>query len=141
MGATSSVLGMEKRIRSGRGTDPLGVSSFSAEQINNQKKPMSDLECPYCHAEQEVCHDDGQGYAEDEAHEMECSECGKNFIFRTVISIDHFPAKADCLNGSPHDLNEWSRLWRDHGGGKELQIRRCSVCGFAERRVVKTKTD
>ena len=63
---------------------------------------MSDLQCPYCEEELEVCHDDGFGYDEDEAHEMECSECSKLFVFNTVISCDYYPQKADCLNGSKH---------------------------------------
>jgi hypothetical protein len=31
---------------------------------------MNDIECPYCDAENEVCHDDGYGYEEGKAHEM-----------------------------------------------------------------------
>jgi len=63
---------------------------------------MSDMKCPYCNADQEVCHDDGQGYAEDELHHHECGECGKTFVFQTAISFDYTPLKADCLNDSPH---------------------------------------
>lgn len=65
---------------------------------------MSDLECPYCEKEQEVCHDDGFGFAEDERHEQECSDCGKTFVFTTSISFYYEPYKADCLNGSDHAL-------------------------------------
>lgn len=65
---------------------------------------MNDMECPYCEAEQEVCHDDGQGYAEDERHEHQCSECEKTFVFTTSISYDYYPEKADCLNGGEHSL-------------------------------------
>ena len=63
---------------------------------------MSDLNCPYCNAELKVCHDDGFGYAEDEAHEMECYKCDKSFVFYTFISIDYESRRADCLNGSDH---------------------------------------
>ena len=38
---------------------------------------MSDMNCPYCNAEQDVNHDDGEGYDESQKHEHECSECGK----------------------------------------------------------------
>ena len=38
---------------------------------------MKDLICPYCDHEMDVCHDDGFGYAEDKAHEMDCEECKK----------------------------------------------------------------
>jgi hypothetical protein len=65
---------------------------------------MSDIDCPYCGHGQEVCHDDGQGYAEDETHEMECYECEKSFVFTTCISFDYSPAKADCLNGAEHNF-------------------------------------
>lgn len=67
---------------------------------------MYDLECPYCNAENEVCHDDGQGYSEDERHEMQCHACEKNFVFTTTIHFSYYPKKADCLNGEPHDLEK-----------------------------------
>ena len=44
---------------------------------------MNDIECPYCGHEQEVNHDDGYGYKEDELHEQQCCECGKYFVFTT----------------------------------------------------------
>ena len=64
---------------------------------------MSDIKCPYCDHEQEVCHDDGQGYEEDRLHEMDCFECEKTFTFTTMISFDYEPSKADCLNGGEHN--------------------------------------
>lgn len=64
---------------------------------------MSDVECPYCGAEQEICHDDGYGYAEDEIYEQECPECDKTFAFNTGIILVHEAWKADCLNGAPHE--------------------------------------
>lgn len=63
---------------------------------------MSDMNCPYCNAEQDVNHDDGEGYDEAQNHEHECSECGKNFTFRTVITYRYKSAKADCLNDGNH---------------------------------------
>lgn len=63
---------------------------------------MADLECPYCEAEQEVNHDDGFGYEEDQRHEQECSECGKTYTFTTMISYHYDAEKADCLNGGEH---------------------------------------
>lgn len=65
---------------------------------------MADLECPYCEAEQEVCHDDGFGYEEDRRHEQQCSNCEKTYTFTTSISYYYEAEKADCLNGGPHDL-------------------------------------
>lgn len=65
---------------------------------------MSDMHCPYCGADQQVCHDDGAGYSEDERHEHTCSECEKTFVFTTCIVLYYTPKKADCLNGAQHDL-------------------------------------
>jgi len=65
---------------------------------------MNDLECPYCGEGLEVCHDDGQGYEEDERHEMGCFKCGKEFVFTTSITFYYEPSMADCLNGAHHVL-------------------------------------
>jgi hypothetical protein len=65
---------------------------------------VSDLNCPYCKAGLNINHDDGFGYAEDVNHEMNCRNCDKNFVFQTRISYSHYPEKADCLNGKPHNL-------------------------------------
>lgn len=66
---------------------------------------MADMQCPYCGADQEVCHDDGAGYSEDERHEHTCSECGKAFVFNTYISLSYTAHQADCLNGAEHALS------------------------------------
>jgi ribosomal protein S14 len=84
---------------------------------------MSDLNCPYCDAENEVNHDDGAGYDEDKAHEMECRECGKMFQFTTSISFHYAPHKADCLNDGNHDY-QWSKTYPP-----EYARRRCTICG------------
>lgn len=65
---------------------------------------MSDMNCPYCQAPQDVCHDDGRGYAEDQRHEHECTKCERWFVFTTWTQHHYSPSKADCLNGWPHDL-------------------------------------
>jgi transposase-like protein len=88
---------------------------------------MSDMQCPYCGADQEVCHDDGHGYSEDQRHEHECSECEKSFVFTTRISFDYTPTKADCLNGAPHEL-ELSKTWP-----RNLTTWRCKVCDFTRK--------
>ena len=64
---------------------------------------MSDVECPYCGSEQEICHDDGYGYSEDETHEQQCSSCDKYFAFTTSISYYYEAAEAPCMNGGDHD--------------------------------------
>jgi len=65
-----------------------------------------DINCPYCDAELEVCHDDGFGYAEDKRHEMDCGDCGKTFVFTTSIIFHYSPEKADCLNGEQHEMEK-----------------------------------
>jgi len=67
---------------------------------------MADINCPYCDAELNICHDDGYGYNEDDHHEQECGKCEKTFVFTTCISFSYSPHKADCLNGSPHRLKK-----------------------------------
>lgn len=85
---------------------------------------MSDMNCPYCEADQEVCHDDGAGYTEDEAHQHTCSECDKTFVFSTRISFDFTPSKADCLNGAPHVLTMTSTYPRQYSR------MRCAACAY-----------
>jgi uncharacterized Zn-finger protein len=63
---------------------------------------VKDIDCPYCGTDQEINHDDGQGYAEDETHEQECSDCGKTFVFTTRIMFLYEAEKAPCLNGEEH---------------------------------------
>jgi len=84
----------------------------------------NDMECPYCGAEQEVCHDDGQGYAEGERHEHTCSKCEKTFVFETHISFDYTPSKADCLNGGEHSL-KMSRTFP-----RRYSKMRCQDCSY-----------
>lgn len=90
-----------------------------------------DVECPYCEEWNGICHDDGFGYEEDVAHEMECEHCEKSFVFYTSI-IRHYEArKADCLNGSEHNFRDWQRV--SFSGPKRLWIRRCRDCGTGEQ--------
>jgi len=96
---------------------------------------MSDLECPYCGAENEVCHDDGFGLVEDVTHEMECHQCEKNFAFHTTIHLHFRPSRADCLNGADHKWSEWRTQYLIHRGG-EGQYRYCDDCGKRETREV-----
>ena len=93
---------------------------------------MEDLECPYCGEGNDVCHDDGAGYAEEEAHEMECDKCEKTFTFQTHISFSYYPEKADCLNDGNHQLTTWCRLWVNEG--EITEQRNCMTCEHKERR-------
>jgi hypothetical protein len=91
-----------------------------------------DVTCPYCEAHEEVCHDDGFGYEEDRAHEQECSQCEKNFVFYTSISFDYDAKKADCLNGEEHDWQK-PRFPSKYHPDKVT----CSMCDYVkEGRIV-----
>ncbi len=81
-----------------------------------------DVECPYCEKYQEINHDDGHGYSEDETHQQECGDCGKTFVFTTSILYYYEAEKADCLNGSEHNYEI------THTAPKEFSKMRCSMC-------------
>lgn len=63
---------------------------------------MNNIECPYCHSKQDVDHDDGYGYDQDELHQQECISCEKGFAYRTIITFRYDAEKADCLNDGKH---------------------------------------
>ncbi|WP_159467987.1 hypothetical protein [Dyadobacter sp. 3J3] len=83
---------------------------------------MYDVNCPYCGAEIEICHDDGFGCEEDITYQQECPKCENGFVFTTSISIDHQAYPADCLNGAPHDYNPVITF------PKEYSKMRCTMC-------------
>ena len=80
------------------------------------------LHCPYCDASQEINHDDGFGYEEGMKHEMQCSECEKNFVFTTSIFFYYESEKANCLNDGKHNYQ------LTHTAPKEFSKMRCSMC-------------
>lgn len=86
----------------------------------------NDMKCPYCGADNEVCHDDGFGYEEDLRHETECGSCGKNFVFSTYISFSYEAFPADCLNGKPH------RLKKTNTFPPEFARMACEDCDYEE---------
>lgn len=59
---------------------------------------MSDVKCPYCGEEQEINHDDGYGYSEDDIHHQGCGSCDKTFTFTTAIHFEYHANEAPCLN-------------------------------------------
>jgi len=85
---------------------------------------MSDIECPYCKEDQEIDHDDGYGYEEDELHQQECPHCFKYFTYTTSIMYYYESHKADCLNGAEHKWREVANryIFRDAGRYK------CDIC-------------
>lgn len=89
---------------------------------------MSDVDCPYCGAGNDICHDDGFGYAEGVKHEMQCHECEKTFVFETSISFYYEASAADCLNGAEHNLVavlNWPNVFPNWV--------RCKDCGYEKR--------
>lgn len=83
---------------------------------------MKDINCPYCNAEQDINHDDGYGYEENETHNQQCEECDKYFTFTTSISYYYESEKADCLNGGGHDFEATKTF------PVEFSQMRCSMC-------------
>lgn len=81
-----------------------------------------DIECPYCEKGLNINHDDGFGYVEDITYQMECSHCGKSFVFTTSISFYYEAERADCLNDGKHDYQ------LTHTCPKEFSKMRCSMC-------------
>lgn len=63
---------------------------------------MSDVNCPYCGAGQDIGHDDGYGYDQDILHNQECGNCEKTFAYSTAIIFHYDAKKADCLNDGNH---------------------------------------
>lgn len=84
---------------------------------------MTDIECPYCEVEQEICHDDGYGLAEDEVYEQECGICEQVFAYTTTIHLHHEARRAPCLNGAPHRYRPTTTVPR------EFTKMECEDCG------------
>lgn len=87
-----------------------------------------DVECPYCDNWQEINHDDGYGYEEDELYEQECNDCGKIFVYTTSITYYYEATKADCLNGGEHNLKPV-----EHSPKIFPNWLRCIDCGYEEK--------
>lgn len=83
-----------------------------------------DIECPYCDEKQDIDHDDGYGYEENNPYEQECRNCEKTFIYYTNIMYSYNAEKAPCKNGGEHN---WVEI---HGypSGWFSNKRRCSYC-------------
>ena len=76
-----------------------------------------DIECPYCNAGQDIDHDDGYGYSENETHQQRCRKCDSTFTYTTSISFYYEADKAPCLNGEEHQYKPththpdcWTRM-------------------------------
>jgi glutaredoxin len=83
-----------------------------------------DVECPYCLKWQEVDHDDGYGYGENETYQQDCDSCEKTFTYTTEISFSYEAGKAPCLNGGVH---EWKKT---HTFPAKYTDMECSCCNI-----------
>lgn len=82
-----------------------------------------DVECPECGADNEINHDDGFGYSEDQTHVMHCSHCDKQFGFHTSIHLHYSEVKTPCLNGGDDHILGTNFF---HDGTQEY----CEVCDY-----------
>lgn len=82
-----------------------------------------DVRCPYCDSWQEINHDDGYGYSENETHQQECDNCDKSFSYTTSIMYVYEAEKADCLNDGDHT---WKRTFTVP---VECTRMHCTQCG------------
>jgi len=86
---------------------------------------MNNVECPYCGEENEVSHDNGENYSEDETTETECSGCEKIFQIETSVIFDHRAIATPCLNDGNHHFEQV------YGCPKEVfvGVTMCRICG------------
>tara|TARA_R110002094_G_scaffold157781_2_gene144061 strand:- start:22566 stop:22766 length:201 start_codon:yes stop_codon:yes gene_type:complete len=64
----------------------------------------SDIDCPHCNKGNEINHDDGYGYGEDDIYNQRCSSCGERFHYKTIISfyyeaVDELGNEIEATNG------------------------------------------
>ncbi len=88
---------------------------------------MSDVKCPYCGLDQEICHDDGYGYQEDETFEQMCGHCEMSFSYTTSILFYYDAAQAPCMNDGNHKWAATFTYPRDYSKW------RCEYCDQKER--------
>lgn len=90
---------------------------------------MKDVECPYCGAELEIDHGDGDyGRDEERIYQQECTKCWKTFTYTTSISFYYETAKADCLNGGEHNFKPVF-----HSPVRWPDWKRCVDCEYEDR--------
>lgn len=84
----------------------------------------SDINCPYCGEGQDINHDDGYGYEEDEVYTQECGHCEKTFTYTTSISFYYNPKKAPCQNKGVHKWKDIFGVPLEYFYGKQY----CEYC-------------
>lgn len=86
-----------------------------------------DVQCPYCHAGQDVDFNaEIDGYEELEIKQR-CSRCEREFEVEVIISVDYVASALDCVE---HD---WE-VDHEFGAGSpfSLSLRRCRICDQEE---------
>lgn len=94
---------------------------------------MRDVECPYCGEGNDICHEDGYGYEENELHNQECRSCEKIFTYQTKIFYNYDAYEADCLNGAEHNW-KLTKTWPLF-----FTKMRCSVCDESRKLTAEEK--
>jgi len=61
-----------------------------------------DVKCPNCGDLQNIDHDDGYGFEEDELHEQYCLNCGYVFKYETIVTYSY---QVFCADGD-HKLEQ-----------------------------------
>lgn len=84
------------------------------------------INCPYCDTEQEINHDDGIGYTEDEAYTQKCVKCEKTFVYYTSISFYYKSFKAPCQNDGEHN-------WKVNTGYPSVYLSNFHTCTYCEK--------
>lgn len=83
-----------------------------------------DIECPYCDILQDINHEDGYGYQEDELCQQTCISCDKTFGYTTGILYVYTPHLMPCANGGEHELRDMRGIPSEDFHG----MKRCIHC-------------
>lgn len=86
---------------------------------------MSEITCPYCEKNYELCMDDGWGCAEDQRYEEQCPNCEKKFIFYSSWEVYFSTYKTDCLNNLTE--HQWKKIPNHQTIYNDHQL--CTICG------------
>ena len=90
-----------------------------------------EMECPYCHHEYDLNHDDGAFYDESDSTEEECPACEKKFLVWGSCHWNWEPTIAECLNDGNHT---WQKRYNPKHYPDLIRKEECRYCG--ERRTL-----
>jgi hypothetical protein len=81
---------------------------------------MNEITCPYCKTTKEY---NFERVEQGEIINIQCSCCDKYFQCETIITVDYYPKKADCLNDGNHDYQPTNTF------PEQFRKMRCKTCG------------